>query len=132
MSPGFSLLESIVALALAGLTGAAAVAGAAALADSLRVETARRLVIDALLEGRRLAYLGETPVTVRVAVAASFVEIVPARRRVELPGGVVILDAPADAGIDFRASGLADNATVVLANQRDRATIVVNQRGMVR
>jgi len=132
VSSGFSLVESVVALALAALTAATGIAGAGALADSLYVEAARRLVIDALLEGRRLAYLHETTVTVRTALAASVVEILPAYRRVELPTGVAITDAPADAGVDFRSSGLADNATLRLARHGVAATIVVNQRGTVR
>ncbi len=132
MSAGFSVLELIVVLALIGMTATAGIQGAGALADSLRVEAARSLVIDALLDGRRLAYLQETTVTVRAVVASSTLDIVPSGRHVELPDGVTIIDSPADAGVDFRATGLADNATVVLGKGKAAATIVVNQRGMVR
>jgi len=132
MAAGFSLLELVITLAMAGLIVGAGVAGAAALADSLSVEAARRVVIDALLEARRRAYLQESLISVRTPVAASFVEIAPPPRHIDLPAGVAITKAPADAAVDFRASGLADNATVQLGRGSASATIVVNQRGMVR
>lgn len=124
-------------MALAALTAGLAVAGLTALGRAGRLEGARILVALALLGAERAAYAsGET---VEAVVAEGSSEIVvrgPGSKldRVALPGGVIVAGAPARSRIRFRASGLADNATVRLAEPGygAEATVVVNQRGLVR
>jgi prepilin-type N-terminal cleavage/methylation domain-containing protein len=134
---GFTLLELCAVMALAALTAGLAVAGVTALERAGRLEGARLLVGLALTGAERAAYAsGET---VEAVVAEGADEVVvrgPGTEvdRVALPAGVVVTAAPARSRIRFRASGLADNATVKLAEPGypGEATIVVNQRGLLR
>ena len=89
-----------------------------------------------MLEARRLAYRSDTDAAVALVDAHTLELRSPDRdaTSIRLPRGVSVVGAPSDGDVRFRASGLADNATLVLRSHRSvqEARIVVNQRGMVR
>lgn len=134
---GFTLLELCAVMALAALTATMAVAGLGALEHAGRLEGARLLVGLTLMRAERAAYASGETVEAVVAEGASEVVVRGPEGdvyRVALPAGVLVTAAPARSRIRFHASGLADNATVKLAEpgRRGEATIVVNQRGLMR
>ncbi len=127
-----TLFETCTVLALASVGAAGVIAGARPLACALRVSAARGVLVSALLEARREAYALETPVAVQARLGDGFVTLTPPGTPRALGSGIVLTAAPADGNVLFRASGLADNATLGLACDASTATIVVNQRGVVR
>ncbi|HYB98574.1 MAG TPA: hypothetical protein VEC57_05505 [Candidatus Limnocylindrales bacterium] len=132
LTRGATMLELTMAMAVAGLLAALTAAGVRPLAASVAVEASRMAVLDALTEARRRAYERESNVQVELAAGSGSVVLQPGARKRRLADGVAITAAPADGTIEFRASGLADNATVTLAAGAATATVVVNQRGVVR
>jgi hypothetical protein len=129
---GGTLLDACAALALSSLAAATAVSGARPLACAVRVGAARTALAGALLEARREAYAGEQNVVVEAHTGESAVTIQPGARARSLGGGVHLRSVPADGNVQFRASGLADNATLVVACGESTASVVVNQRGVIR
>lgn len=127
-----TLLETCAVLALASIGAVGALAGAKPLACALRVSAARNVLISALFEARRQAYATETSVAVETSAGDGFVTLAPPGVQRALGAGVVLTAVPADGDVLFRASGLADNATLTLACDESRASVVVNQRGVVR
>ena len=77
--------------------------------------------------------LGEDRTT-RVQTTVGSTELaLPDGHSVALPKGFRIVAAPADGDVAFFASGVADNATVVLLGPNDREIrTVVHQRGRIR
>lgn len=129
---GATLLELAAAMSLGGLAAVAVLAGLRPLTDAARANAARAVLVEAMIEARRLAYRSEEPAAVSVPIGAVAVRILPSGRRFELGRGVTVVAAPSDEAVEFRASGLADNATVTVAAGRSTASVVVNQRGIVR
>ena len=129
---GASLIEMAMATALAGLLATAGVAALRPLSSAASLEAARLTLIDALIEARRRAYETEAAASVFVSVGSGSLRVEPDGGSRSLGAGVSITSAPADSSIQFRASGLADNATVRLAAGGAAAVVVVNQRGMIR
>ena len=129
---GSTLLETCAALALCSAAALAAVSGVRPLVCAARVETARSALLDALLEARRRAYTEERSVAAEVKPGTGSVVLEPPGSTRSLGDDVTITSAPADGSVDFRATGLADNATVTVACAASTASVVVNQRGVVR
>lgn len=129
---GATAMEACAALALASAATLAAMTGTRPLACALRVQAARTLLVDALLEARREAYARESTVSVRVGVGRDTVTMSWTGASRLLGDGVTLTSAPADGDVQFRASGLADNATLALACSASTASVVVNQRGVIR
>lgn len=129
---GMTLLESCAALALSSLAALALLGGLRPLSCAFRVEAARATLVDALLEARRSAYEGEVGAAVGVQRGDSGVTLLPAGARRSLPDGVALSSVPADEDVQFRATGLAENATVAVACGASEASVVVNQRGVIR
>jgi hypothetical protein len=129
---GGTLLDACAALALSSLAAATAVSGARPLACAVRVGAARTALAGALLEARREAYASEQNVVVEARAEDSVVTIQPGARARPIGDGVRLAAVPADGNVQFRASGLADNATLVVACGDSTASVVVNQRGVIR
>ncbi|HYC54542.1 MAG TPA: hypothetical protein VEL28_06370 [Candidatus Binatia bacterium] len=129
---GATLIEMVAAMALAGLAASLIAAGLGQLTQAAALEAGRLTLVDALTEARLLSYEREAPAAVETAIGGMELRIRPDRKRRELPPGVSIADAPADQSIEFRASGLADNATIALRAGSSTAAVVVNQRGVIR
>lgn len=129
---GSTLLETTAALTLASTAAMATLSGLAPLACSVKVEAARRTLAGAMLTARRAAYAGASEVVVEAAAGASEVVVRPPGRTLPLGNGVTLTSVPADGDVAFHASGLADNATVRVSCGQATASVVVNQRGVVR
>lgn len=129
---GVSLLDTCAALALTATATLALLSGVRPLACAIEVEAARSTLTSALLEARRSAYLRADNTTVEAAVGSNQVRVMPAGSTRSLGQGVVLTSVPADGNVQFRANGLADNATLQLGCGRATASVVVNQRGGVR
>ena len=129
---GASILEACASLALAGAVAATAVSGLRGLDCGLRVEAARSSLVSFLAEARRTAYAGEVEAGLAVDQGRGGFLLEPSGRRRDLPGGVRVVAAPADGRVSFHASGLADNATIGLGCGASVASVVVNQRGVIR
>ncbi len=124
-------------MAIVAVASVSAIGGMRSLARDAGLESARRILVDALLEARRIAYVSADGASLVVEPGSSSVSIVTAAgtsRSVKLPAGAVVTSAPADGDVSFRASGLADNATIRLAigATASEVAVVVNQRGVVR
>jgi hypothetical protein len=129
---GGTLLDACAALALSSLAAATAVSGARPLACAVRVGAARTMLAGALLEARREAYAGEQNVVVEARAGESAVTVQPGARTRSLGEGVRLRSVPSDGNVQFRATGLADNATLVVECGESTASVVVNQRGVIR
>lgn len=129
---GATLIETCAALALATLAANVLVAGFRPLTCSLKVEAARGILQGALYEARRQAFLRETSVAVATPEGGSEVLVGADESRRDLGDGVRLVSVPSDGNVLFHASGLADNATVRLACDSAAASVVVNQRGVIR
>lgn len=129
---GTSLLETCAALALAAAAAAALVSGVHPLSCALRVDAGRNVLIGAMLEARREAYAAGITTTVEASEGGDRVTLQPSGRIQSLGEGVTLVSVPADGNVQFRAAGLADNATLVVACGDAEAKVVVNQRGVIR
>jgi prepilin-type N-terminal cleavage/methylation domain-containing protein len=133
---GFTLIETLVAVAIAAIAARTTVLATASLAASLRVgastrtlaQTMRETRARAMAEGESLDVVFDAP-TSRWTVRTLDGSI---RRAEPLPDPVRFLSLPARAGVRFTATGMADNATIVLGTSRSTGRIIVNQRGRVR
>lgn len=129
---GATLLETCAALALAASAIATVLAGLGPLSCAVKTEAARTVLRSTLLDARRAAYQGEANVVVDTPIGGSDITIRPPGSVRSLGQGVRVASGPADGSIQFRGSGLADNATVAVACGASTASVVVNQRGVVR
>lgn len=141
---GMTLLETVAALALASALSLALLSGLRPLSCALRVQAARQVLADALLEARRRAYAGEVTTSVKAGAGDGFVRMSWSEAPRALGDGITLSSGPADGDVQFRASGLADNATLALActaasaasassaGPAASASVVVNQRGVIR
>jgi hypothetical protein len=127
-----TLLETCAALALSSVAAAGILAGLKPLSCALRVQAGHTSLVSALLEARRAAYAKETSVVVETVAGHGDVVIRPPGAVRSLGDGVTISSAPSDRNVQFRATGLADNATLAIACSSSVATVVVNQRGVIR
>jgi len=135
-SRGFTLIESLAVVAIAGLVARTGGMGVAELLRSARLAGAARTLAATLRLARGQALAGVGPVVARFDAARGRYEILDgAGGRLEdhaLPTGVAFAALPARSRITFGALGTADNATIALAAGPRSRRIVVNQRGRVR
>lgn len=135
-SRGFSLVETLVVVALAGVLAGMSTLGVAELVHGARLAGAARTLGTTLRLARGQALAGLGPVVARFDATRGTYEILDdtGLRLAEhvLPPGVVFASLPARARITFGALGTADNATVALAAGSRSRRVVVNQRGRVR
>ncbi len=133
---GFSLLELVISLALS----AAAVAGIAAasrtMMTALQLTAAKHTATLAMLRARRAAYLGHRTIALELHKGARGLGPGLSGQSAAVSGfafapGITLRNVPARGRLRFYASGLADNATIVLGTDDATTSIVVNQRGIV-
>ncbi len=129
---GSTLLETCAALALSSVAAITLLGGLRPLSCAFRVQAGRAALVGALLEARRSAYEREINVLVEARVGSSIVVVDPPGAERGLGDGVTLTSAPSDGNVQFRATGLADNATLAIACSESTATVVVNQRGVIR
>ena len=131
-SRGGALMDLVAGMAISALAALPMLRGLRSLDCALRVAAGRQVLASSLLEARRMAYRSEATTWLRVRVGEGSVALWPTGGVRALGSGVTVVAAPADGDVQFRGSGLADNATVALACEASRAEVVVNQRGVVR
>jgi prepilin-type N-terminal cleavage/methylation domain-containing protein len=136
---GFSLLEALVAMALSSLTALLGVAAARETLRGLQLEDGRRLLLQTLLDARRLAYLEDQRIAVAAEIGGRELRVTVAaggtasERTIGLPAGLQITGAPADGDVVFHRGALAENATFAVGRANgDDVRVVVNQRGRIR
>jgi hypothetical protein len=129
-------MELVFALGIGALAAMVTAGAFRDIAERSTLITAKRNLLLAVLETRRLAYTTNDSARLLVAPGASAVTVagVSSEYRHELGGGVIVSDAPLRRHIKFRPDGMADNATVTLSrtDRPESIDIVVNQRGMFR
>jgi prepilin-type N-terminal cleavage/methylation domain-containing protein len=135
-SRGFTLVEALVGLALAGVLAGTGVVRLVALVETARVTGAARTVATALRLARALAIAGGAAIEVRFDVVRSACETrdqagVLLETRA-LPPLVGFASLPARRRVLFGGLGTAENATIAIAAGARVRQIVVNQRGRVR
>jgi len=135
-SRGFSVVETLAVVALAGVVAATGTLGVAELVRGARLAGAVRALGSSLRLARGQALAGLGPVVARFDAGRGTYEILDDAGRLlaahALPPGVVFAALPARARITFGALGTADNATVSLAAGPRSGRVVVNQRGRIR
>ena len=133
---GFTLIESVAALALVVLIASTALPAVSSLAASLNVATSARTLAQTLRETRARAVAEGAPLEVRFDAATSLWSVRTldgtVRRSERLPGTVAFTALPVRARIRFEPTGAAENGTIVLGSAAATRRIVVNQRGRVR
>jgi len=116
---------------------AALVRGLGELRRVTTLERARQQLCLALRQAASIAYLRAVTVELRVLADGTQLSIRSGDAppsRIDLPAAVRLIGAPRRGGLRFFASGLADNATFILAlTDGDKTSrVVVNQRGLIR
>jgi hypothetical protein len=126
----FALTVTAIAAGMAG-------SGIDRLARATAVESARLRTLAALLDARRRAYADEATVQVDIPLGGTTLTIRNPDAQavaIALPAGTLVEHSAASGKVRFYGTSLADNATITLADSSGsgRATIVVNQRGLIR
>ena len=131
---GFTLLESLVALVLAGVLLGSSVVALTALLESARLAGAARSLAATLRLARGRALAGGSTVEARFDPGRSLYEIgsAAAPEVHSLPPSVRFAGLPARGRLVFGALGTAENGTVTLGAGPRQRSVVVNQRGRVR
>jgi len=116
---------------------AALVGGLGELRRATTLERGRQQLCLVLRRAASLAYLRATTVELHVLANGTQLSISSGDAQpisTDLPSAVRVTGAPRRRGLRFFASGLADNATFILAlKDGDKASrVVVNQRGLIR
>ena len=129
---GTTLLDTCAALALSSAAALAVISGVRPLSCAVRVGAARTALVGVLLEARRVAYASGINVSVETHPGGGEVVVRPPGSARRLGDGVSFTSVPSDEDVQFRATGLADNATLSIACEGSSASVVVNQRGVIR
>lgn len=136
-SRGYSLLELVSVLAIASIVALTLSTALRSLDRAARLESARVSVALAALASRRRAYSDNRSVRLETRSGAT---VLTAHTQTgppmtfPLPNGTHLASGPAHGAVSFRPTGYADNATihVAVAGSDRRASVVINQRGLVR
>ncbi len=135
-SPGFTLLEALLGMALLAVTVGEGAVRLVDLLQTARLSGAVRTVATTLRLARGRAISGGGPIEVRFDATERLVELRDGSARVlethALPAGIALIALPARARIRFGALGTAENGTVTLGAGTRAHSVVVNQRGRVR
>ncbi|MFN8544310.1 MAG: GspH/FimT family pseudopilin [Candidatus Binatia bacterium] len=133
---GFTLLEALIGVALAGVLAAISVPRLGEWRAVLALEGTAQELSTALRLARGQALSGGETVEVRFDSGAGRWETYTRAGRIgaaqALPPRVAFAGLPARSAVRFAGTGTADNATVTLAAGTHVAQIIVNQRGRVR
>ncbi len=134
-SGGFTLLETLVGLALATTVAAMGGVRLTELLATARLATAARTLATTLRLARGRALATGTSIEARFDAPGHTYELRDGSGTIEvhgLPPGVLFVGLPARSRIVFGALGTADNGTITLAAGSRSRNVVVNQRGRVR
>ncbi len=134
---GFTLIETLVGVALAGVIAGTGAMATTSLAATLRLAATSRTLVQTIRETRAQAMAEGTALEIAfdVAIGAWSVRALDGtiRHAEVMPSPVRFAALPASARIRFESTGTATNGTVVLASTSTaQRSIVVNQRGRVR
>lgn len=133
---GFSVLEVLVGLGLAGVLVGIAVLRLVALVEGARLAGGVRVVATTLRVARGRALADGAAIEVRFDRTLRACETRDVAGRTlataPLPPGITFAAVPARARITFGALGTAENGTITLGAGARQKSIVVNQRGRVR
>ena len=132
---GFTLLELLAALALAGILAGVGATQVAELVASARLASGARTVATLLRLARGRALKDDAGVQVVFDAAAATCDLREGAvllARHTLPRGVAFAGLPARSRILFGGLGNGENGTIRLAAGARTRSIVVNQRGRVR
>jgi Tfp pilus assembly protein FimT len=137
MTRGFTVLETLLVVALAGWLAATAVAATTSLAAALRLSATARTLAQTARETRARAMAEGIPLEILLDTTSSAWSVRQldgtVRHAAVLPAPVTFLAVPASTRLRFESTGTATNGTVVLGGTTTaRRSIVVNQRGRVR
>src|SRR5689334_11018334 len=117
---GFTLIETLVGVALAALLARTAALGAASLATALRLGATVRTLAQTMRETRARAMAEGAPLDVLFDPAAGTWRIRASdgttRRTETLPAPIRFTSLPALARVRFDPTGKAENATVALGS----------------
>jgi type II secretory pathway pseudopilin PulG len=134
---GLALLEVLFVLAVTSIAASAAGGALRGLSRTTELETARLRTLTTLLDARRRAYGEEATCEVAAATGASTLTLRASDgsvQNVALPPDTHVTHSVASGRVRFFATGLAENATIVVGTRDDaeQASVIVNQRGLVR
>jgi prepilin-type N-terminal cleavage/methylation domain-containing protein len=134
---GFTLIETLVGVALAGTIAGASAMVATSAAAALRLAATSRNLAQAMRETRARAMAEGSALDVAfdaTTQAWSIRALDGTIRHVEsMPAPIRFVSLPSSARIRFESIGTASNGTVVLGGTSTaQRSIVVNQRGRVR
>jgi prepilin-type N-terminal cleavage/methylation domain-containing protein len=134
---GFTLIETLVVVAVAGIVAATCAAATTSLAAALRLTATSRSLAQAIRETRARAMAEGIPLEVVLDTATatwSVRSLDGTIRHVEtMPAPVTFVSVPASGRLRFESTGTAANGTIVLGSTTTaRRSIVVNQRGRAR
>ncbi len=127
---GFTLIELMAVLVVAGLLGGLAMPVFAAASDALRLQTSARALAADLRAARGAALLSGVAVSVLLDPEARGYRLAGGGAPVTLPDGVALrfTPGPLAAGplrLDFLPDGSASGGDVVLAGPREAALVAV-------
>lgn len=129
---GFTLLETLVALAVAALVAAAAFPVAAGMLRDLELRGAVVRIAAAMIRGRTAALReGRSWALAARGRSYSLGPVGEEGASEPLPGRVAIAAATSDGEVRFSPSGMAENATFTVVLDAAERRVVVNQRGRV-
>ena len=133
---GFTLLEALAGMALAGILAGMGATRLPALISGLRANGAAHDVATAIRLARGRARAGGHAVEVRFDAAGASVETRwqggATIETTRLPPGVTFAAMPASGRILMNGIGSAQNGTVTLGAGTSHRDVIVNQRGRVR
>jgi prepilin-type N-terminal cleavage/methylation domain-containing protein len=134
---GFTLIETLVGVAIAAILASTSALLLSSLATALRLAASVRTIAQAMRETRARAIAEGSPLDVRFDASTSSWTITAVdgtiRRAEPLPASLRFVALPARARIRFDSTGAAENGTVTLGGGGSATSrIVVNQRGRVR
>jgi prepilin-type N-terminal cleavage/methylation domain-containing protein len=129
---GFTLLETLVVMAIAAVLATASFPRAAGLLRDLELRGAVVQLGGAIVRGRTAALReGRTWALVAHGRSFSLGPLGEEGARESLPGRVAISAATSGGEVRFSPTGIAENATFTLALDAVERRVVVNQRGRV-
>jgi prepilin-type N-terminal cleavage/methylation domain-containing protein len=131
-SRGFTLLETLVVLAIAAIVAMTSFPYAAGTLRDLELRSAVLTLAGAVIRGRTAA-LREGRTWALVARGRSFTlgPLGEEGVREPLPGRVAVVAATSGGEVRFSPAGLSENATFTLGLDAAERRVVVNQRGRV-
>ena len=129
---GFTLLESVVVLAIAAIVCGAAVPYAAGVLTELELRNGAVRVAAALVRARSAALRdGRTWVVLAAGRTVSIGPLGGEGQHESLPGRVEVGGSTSGGEVRFSPNGMAENATFQIVLGARERRVIVNQRGRI-